>query len=135
MDSFDEGTAWRERHQPLIDQILVPVAVHRWPDWTGPADFETGVRSIRAHSGGETARTELAALIVRRRPGFENQLRRIKALAQADRIFRDAVPASAAWCPVGWCRRSAMSGSGSSGIEAVDGRGSANTLSLRTADT
>ena len=60
--AFEEGTAWRSRHQPLIDQILVPVTIHRWPDWTGS-------------------------------PAFEDKLRRIKALAAADRAFSDAVSA------------------------------------------
>jgi hypothetical protein len=91
--TFDDGTAWRERHQPLIDQIAVPVLVHRWPDWTGPANFETELWRIRARGEGEDTRAELAALIARRRPGFENKLRRVKALAQADGAFRDLVKA------------------------------------------
>lgn len=91
LDAFDDGTAWRERHQPLIDRIAVPVAVHRWPDWTGPADFEAELRRIREQGGGEDARAELATLIARHRPGFENKLRRIEALAHADPAFRDAV--------------------------------------------
>jgi hypothetical protein len=59
-DAFEEGTAWRDRHQPLIDQILVPVRIHRWPDWITALEFQ-------------------------------NKLRRIKALAEADRAFSDAV--------------------------------------------
>lgn len=47
-EAFEEGTAWRVRHQPVIDQIQVPVTVYRWPDWTGSPGFETKLQRIRA---------------------------------------------------------------------------------------
>src|SRR3954453_15887727 len=49
--------------------------------------------------------------------------------------WRRTTPASAAWCPAGRCRRSAMPDSGTAGIVEVDGLGSHNTLTLHTADT
>src|SRR3954468_14410170 len=49
--------------------------------------------------------------------------------------WRGTTPASAAWCPGGRCRRSAMSDGGTAGIAAVDAHGSHNTLTPHTADT
>ena len=91
LETFDAGTAWRERHQALIEEILVPVLVYRWPDWIGAANFATELTRLRAQAKDEASRAALAALIAQRRPGFENKLRRIMALAQADSTFRDAV--------------------------------------------
>jgi hypothetical protein len=93
LETFDAGTAWRERHQSLIDEVLVPVLVHRWSDWIGPVNFAAELARLRAQENGEASRAALAALIAQRRPGFENKLRRITALAQADSNFRNAVEA------------------------------------------
>jgi hypothetical protein len=47
-DAFEDGTAWRDRHQPLIDQILVPVTVHRWPDWTTSREFQNKLQCVKS---------------------------------------------------------------------------------------
>ena len=70
-ETFEEGTAWHERHQPLIDQLLVPVSVHRWPDWIKSPAFGNQLRRIKALSKadgtfGDAVRADIDTILERR---------------------------------------------------------------------